>query len=80
LKEAATLRELARVPLGEAAERRWQAPYLVAHRADLQDALMARLAERPDISLVTGARVGGIATGPRHATATVEIAGKTVEA
>ncbi|RUV29376.1 MULTISPECIES: FAD-dependent monooxygenase [unclassified Mesorhizobium] len=80
LRDAATLRELARVPLGEEAERRWHAPYLVAHRADLQDALMARLAEQPDISLVTGARVGGIAAGPRHTTATVEIAGTTVEA
>lgn len=80
LKDAATLRELARVPLGEAAERRWQAPYLVAHRADLQEALIARLAEQPDISLVTGARVGGVAAGPHHTTATVEIAGKTIEA
>ncbi|CCV12999.1 FAD-dependent monooxygenase [Mesorhizobium sp. STM 4661] len=80
LRDAATLRELARVPLGEAAERRWQAPYLVAHRADLQGALMARLAEQPDISLVTGARVGGVVPGPHHVTAMAEIAGKTVEA
>lgn len=80
LRHAATLRELARVPLGEAAERRWQAPYLVAHRADLQDALMTRLAERPDISLVTGARVSGVVPGPHHVTATAEIAGSTVEA
>ncbi|TIS66936.1 MAG: FAD-dependent oxidoreductase, partial [Mesorhizobium sp.] len=36
LKGAATLRELARVPLGQAGEERWGAPYLVAHRADLQ--------------------------------------------
>lgn len=81
LKDAGTLRELARVPLGEAAERRWQAPYLVAHRADLQGALMARLAEQPDISLVTGARVGGVVPKPPLVTATTaEIAGKTVEA
>lgn len=79
LRDAATLRELARVPLGEAAERRWQAPYLVAHRADLQGALMTRLAERPDISLVTDARVSGVVPGP-HVTATAEIAGNTVEA
>ncbi|CCV06119.1 Monooxygenase FAD-binding [Mesorhizobium metallidurans STM 2683] len=80
LSDAATLRELARMPLGEAAERRWQAPYLVAHRADLQGALMARLADRPDISLVTGARVGGVVPGPHHVTAMAEIAGNTVEA
>ncbi|TIW01669.1 MAG: salicylate hydroxylase, partial [Mesorhizobium sp.] len=36
LKDAKSLRELARVPLGQAAEKRWGAPYLVAHRADLQ--------------------------------------------
>ena len=50
------LRELARVPLGEAAEARWKAPYLVAHRADLQGALLARVAREPEIQLVTGAR------------------------
>ncbi|MER9118763.1 FAD-dependent monooxygenase [Mesorhizobium sp. M0954] len=79
LKDAATLRKLARVPLGQAAETRWGAPYLVAHRADLQSALMQRIAERPEIELVTGARVGGVATGPNGITATVEIAGTTIE-
>ncbi|WP_292584190.1 FAD-dependent oxidoreductase, partial [Mesorhizobium sp.] len=34
LKDAAALRDLGRVPLGQAAERRWGAPYLAAHRAD----------------------------------------------
>ncbi|PBB18316.1 FAD-dependent monooxygenase [Mesorhizobium sp. WSM4313] len=76
LKDARSLRELARVPLGEAAEKRWGAPYLVAHRADLQAALMAAVVERPDIALVTGARVAGIAVDPQSVTATVEIDGK----
>jgi salicylate hydroxylase len=80
LKEAATLRELARVPLGQAAETRWQAPYLVAHRADLQSALTARVAEVPDIHLITGARIGGVDTGPHGITATAETDGKTIEA
>lgn len=80
LKEAATLRELARVPLGQAAETRWQAPYLVAHRADLQSALTARVAEMPDIRLTIGARVSSVATGPHGITATAEIGGKTIEA
>src|SRR5690606_7397705 len=35
LKDASTLRELGSVPLGAFAEGRWQAPYLVSHRADL---------------------------------------------
>ncbi|MDX8535237.1 FAD-dependent monooxygenase [Mesorhizobium sp. VK25A] len=73
LKDARSLRELARVPLGEAAKERWGAPYLVAHRADLQAALMAAVAERPGIELVTGARVTGIAVDPQNVTATVEI-------
>ncbi|MER9359648.1 FAD-dependent monooxygenase [Mesorhizobium sp. M0500] len=79
LKDAATLRKLARVPLGQAAETRWGAPYLVAHRADLQAALMERAAERPEIELVTGARVASAATGPHGITATIESAGTTVE-
>lgn len=80
LKDAATLHELARVPLGQAAETRWQAPYLVAHRADLQSALTARVAEMPDIHLTTGARIGSVAAGPDGITATAEIDGKTIEA
>lgn len=80
LKDAGSLRELARVPLGQAAEQRWGAPYLVAHRADLQAALMAAVAQRPDIELVTGARVTGIATGPQSLVATVEADGKATQA
>jgi len=79
LKDAATLRELGRVPLGQAAEQRWGAPYLVAHRADLQSALTARVAENPNIHLVTGARISGVATGDHCVTATLETDGKTVQ-
>ncbi|TGQ78174.1 salicylate hydroxylase, partial [Mesorhizobium sp. M2D.F.Ca.ET.206.01.1.1] len=79
LKDARTLRQLARVPLGEAGESRWGAPYLVAHRADVQSALMARVAEIPDIHLTVGARVQRIATGSHGVTATVEIGGNTAE-
>jgi salicylate hydroxylase len=80
LKDAATLRELARVPLGQAGESRWGAPYLVAHRADLQSALMARIAGMPDIHLTTGARISSVAAGNRGVTAIAEIDGKTIEA
>ncbi|SFP33589.1 salicylate hydroxylase [Mesorhizobium sp. NFR06] len=79
LKEARSLRELARVPLGTYGESRWGAPYLVAHRADLQVALMAAAADRPDIELVTGARVAAIAVQRQSVTATVETDGKTTE-
>jgi salicylate hydroxylase len=64
LKEATTLRELAKVPLGEAAETRWHAPYLVTHRADLQQALMAATLEAPNIELTAGTPVRDIITGP----------------
>lgn len=79
LKDARSLRELARVPLGAFGEGRWGAPYLTAHRADLQAALMAAVAERPNIDLATGARVTGIAVDPQGVTATVETDGKTME-
>lgn len=80
LRDAATLRELARVPLGQAAETRWRAPYLVAHRADLQRALMARVAEMPDVHLTTGARLKSFALGSHGVTVAAEMAGKSVEA
>ena len=80
LKDAATLRELARVPLGQAAEARWQAPYLVAHRADLQAALLAQVAERPEIELVTGARVTGIAVNAHDVAVIGRRDGRAIEA
>ncbi|QKD04506.1 FAD-dependent monooxygenase [Mesorhizobium loti] len=80
LKDARTLRELARVPLGQAGESRWGAPYLVAHRADLQAALTTRITDRSDIELVTGARVTNIAVTPESIAVTAEIDGRSTEA
>ncbi|MBZ9795975.1 FAD-dependent monooxygenase [Mesorhizobium sp. ES1-4] len=80
LKDAASLRQLARVPLGGAGEKRWGAPYLVAHRADLQDALMARVAQMPDIQITTGARIGDIAVGTHGVVVTTEVDDKPVQA
>ncbi|MBX3570418.1 MAG: FAD-dependent monooxygenase [Rhizobiaceae bacterium] len=54
LRDVKTLREIARVPLGPAAEQRWGAPYLVVHRADLQQALAAAVAEARNVELLTG--------------------------
>ena len=51
---------LARLPL-EGAEARWGAPYLVLHRADLQRALIERIARQPGVALTLGAEVGGFA-------------------
>ncbi|KUM26858.1 salicylate hydroxylase [Mesorhizobium loti] len=80
LKDATSLRDLARVPLGQTGEERWGAPYLVAHRADLQAALAARVAEQPEIQLVTGARVTDIAVAPQNITATAKRDGGSMEA
>ncbi|WP_333782912.1 FAD-dependent monooxygenase [Nitratireductor aquibiodomus] len=55
LKKADGLSPLARVPLGAEAETRWGAPYLVAHRADLQNALLQRAQSESLIEIVTGA-------------------------
>lgn len=59
LRDGGTLKELARLPLGDAAEARWGAPYLVAHRADLQRALLARVATSPHVRLKLATSVGG---------------------
>jgi salicylate hydroxylase len=51
---------LARLPL-ESAQARWGAPYLVVHRADLQRALVERVAREAGVTLTLGAEVGGLA-------------------
>jgi salicylate hydroxylase len=51
--------ELARLEIAEAAKR-WGAPYLVIHRADLQRALTDALAARANVELRLGIEVGGI--------------------
>jgi salicylate hydroxylase len=52
---------LSLLPL-EAARARWGAPYLALHRADLQRALIERIAREPNIALSLGAEVGGLAS------------------
>jgi len=58
---AASGREIVRIPLGEAAERRYGAPYWVIHRGDLQAALVAAVSEHPAITVKLGTRVEGFA-------------------
>jgi salicylate hydroxylase len=45
----------------DTAEKRWGAPYLVVHRADLQRALLDAVAREDAISVHTGAAVAGFA-------------------
>lgn len=72
LRDAFTLHELARVPLGGTAEARWGAPYLVAHRADLQRTLMASVVECKSIRLVTGTTILSARHDSEQVTAKVE--------
>ncbi|RFC69056.1 MULTISPECIES: FAD-dependent monooxygenase [Mesorhizobium] len=60
LRRADTLREIGRVPLGQAARARWGSPYLVSHRADLQRALLNAVARQSSIKLSTNAPVSDI--------------------
>ena len=55
-RDGATLSAL---PL-DAAEARWGAPYLVVHRADLQRALVERIARERGVTLTPGAEIGGL--------------------
>ncbi|HEY5607334.1 MAG TPA: FAD-dependent monooxygenase [Alphaproteobacteria bacterium] len=53
----ATGGRLARIPLGERAERRYGAPYWSIHRGDLQAVLLEAVRASPDIALRLGVRV-----------------------
>ncbi|WP_163271447.1 FAD-dependent monooxygenase [Chelativorans alearense] len=79
LKDAARLSTLAGVTLGQKAERRWQAPYLVAHRADLQKALLQRVRDNPAIRLELGTKVRDAALRDGGTVATVAKAGQAGE-
>jgi salicylate hydroxylase len=50
-------REIVRIPLGQAVERRYGAPYWTIHRGDLQSALAAQVQAEPDVRLRLGMHV-----------------------
>jgi salicylate hydroxylase len=79
LRDAVTLARLAEVPLGEEAERRWKAPYLVLHRADLQAALAGAAKERPNVRLMLGATLRHVAFGGDGPAVAIERAGRIEE-
>ncbi|TKT72612.1 FAD-binding protein [Afipia massiliensis] len=65
---ARTAKEIGRIPLGEAATLRYGAPYWIVRRADLQSALLARVASHPDIDLRLGAQFEDAAVYPKGVT------------
>lgn len=77
LRRASDLREIARIPLDEWGKVRWRAPYLTAHRADLQTALLTRAGELPQVRIVTAATLESVAFGAGGPIATVTAAGHT---
>ncbi len=61
---------LARIPLGEAAEHRWGAPYVVIHRADLQQILVEAVTAADAVELRQAERITGLSgDGPFELTA-----------
>jgi len=64
-------REIVRMPLGAAAERRYGAPYWSIHRGDLQAALAAAVAANLEISIKLGMRLEDFVEHPNGLTALV---------
>jgi salicylate hydroxylase len=79
LRDAVSLALLAEVPLGPAAEKRWKAPYLVLHRADLQAALLDAAKEQRNIRLMLGTTLRHVAFGRDGPVAATERAGRIEE-
>ena len=57
VRDGVTGNFLQRIPLGAGFENRFGAPYRVAHRADLQNALLESVRSKPSIKLQTNAEV-----------------------
>jgi salicylate hydroxylase len=75
IASARTGGEIGQIPLGDHARFRYGAPYWIAHRADLQKALLARVAATGDIELRLGTQFEdvaphgrGVSVGLRHGT------------
>ncbi len=67
-------RDIVRMPLGPFAQRRYGAPYWVAHRSDLQAALAGAVRANPDITLRLGARAEDYALHAKGVTVQVRTA------
>jgi salicylate hydroxylase len=61
-------REIARVPLGDAATQRYGAPYWVIHRGDLQAALSGAVGQELDITVKLGIRMEDFVAHPNGVT------------
>lgn len=69
IRSARSGREIVAMPLGKGMQRRYGAPYWILHRADLQGALAAAVAETPDTDLKLGATLEDFTTHANGVTA-----------
>ncbi|MBS9720076.1 FAD-dependent monooxygenase [Tianweitania sp. BSSL-BM11] len=76
LRDATTLRQLTEIPLTESAAR-YGAPYLVAHRAAIQQALLAAVKAQPAIIIEKDAQVLSAEFGTDDVTLTLSRDGST---
>ena len=74
VRDARTARVLARAPFGATAAERYDAPYWVIHRGDLQTVLLDAVREHPDIALALGTRVEDFAHDGKGVTITARAA------
>jgi salicylate hydroxylase len=65
------------MPLGAATRARYDAPYWVIHRADLQGVLLGAVADEPRIALALGTRVADLVTDGVRAFASINREGKS---
>ena len=68
VRRIASGRQIGAVALGPFAQQRYQAPYWVAHRADLQRILLDAVRSQSSIRLVMGRTVEEVQSGPDRAT------------
>jgi salicylate hydroxylase len=64
VRAASSGREIVCMPLGDAAHRRYRAPYWVIHRADLQTILAEAAQDNPEVTVQLGTAVKGFVTQP----------------
>lgn len=79
LRSGREMKPVARVPLGDFAESRWGAPYLVVHRADLQSALLVAARREADITITTGAKAADFASHSEGVTVSIDRDGRIDE-
>ena len=79
VRDAKTARVLARAPFGATAAERYDAPYWVIHRGDLQTVLLESVRAHPAIALTLGTRVDDFAQDGNGVTISARAARRSEE-